>query len=188
MQKRGRKFSILDGMIVVAATAISFAWTRSEIQHILRFQVGIPAGIRFSLWIPIPIPSLVSATIAVLVLRSRRPRPRWRQLVYQPGTVACAGIILVAALQAVLFALALGLNQIPALSFDRSAIGPQIHPALLHSAANWGLAVIGVWLALVCVRRWRAEDSWIDRAGRIIGSCWIAMYFVQQLIAYMLAT
>jgi hypothetical protein len=40
-----------------------------------------------------------------------------------------------------------------------------------------GLAVAAAWMALLLTGRWRAEPSWIDRAGRILGVLWIG-YFI----------
>jgi hypothetical protein len=45
-----RKITIQDAMIVVAATAISIAWTRGAAEDILqRSTQGVPPGVRFPL-------------------------------------------------------------------------------------------------------------------------------------------
>jgi len=43
-------------------------------------------------------------------------------------------------------------------------------PTVVVSAA----VVLG-WLALLLTRRWSAEASWIDRAGRCLALAWIVM-------------
>ncbi|HEV3122830.1 MAG TPA: hypothetical protein VGY53_13040 [Isosphaeraceae bacterium] len=35
-------------------------------------------------------------------------------------------------------------------------------------------AVMGSWLALALGRRWRAQPTWLDRAGRALAASWIA--------------
>jgi hypothetical protein len=49
-------------------------------------------------------------------------------------------------------------------------------------AATWTIfqtwiapAVMAAWAALILGRRWRAEPTWIDRAGRCCGFYWIAL-------------
>ncbi len=34
--------------------------------------------------------------------------------------------------------------------------------------------VVLVWVMLAVTRKWQAEPSWIDRAGRLLGVLWIA--------------
>ena len=38
------------------------------------------------------------------------------------------------------------------------------------------LAVITSWLALLLSGRWRAEPSWLDRAGRVFGCYWVGLW------------
>jgi hypothetical protein len=37
-----------------------------------------------------------------------------------------------------------------------------------------GISIAAVWLVLCLAGRWRAERSWIDRLGRILGMLWSA--------------
>jgi hypothetical protein len=46
-------------------------------------------------------------------------------------------------------------------------IGVRFSPAVV------GGAVGAAWFALAVVRGWSAERSWVDRAGRILGSAWL---------------
>jgi hypothetical protein len=38
-----------------------------------------------------------------------------------------------------------------------------------------GVAVGAAWVNLAVCGRWRPEPEWIDRLGRIVGACWLAM-------------
>ncbi|HZW33760.1 MAG TPA: hypothetical protein VFF52_23765 [Isosphaeraceae bacterium] len=65
----------------------------------------------------------------------------------------------------------------PTLSFRLSTISPFKRPE-----STWMIfeawiapAVMAAWAALIFSRRWRAEPSWIDRAGRGCGFYWIAL-------------
>src|SRR3954451_9879775 len=90
----GRTFSILDAMVLVAATAagvkVISLWTRPEdiSGHFRSFQDGaflvrFVAGTLAFYW-----------AVAVVLLRLRRPRPPLRSLGRQPGFVACYSVAL----------------------------------------------------------------------------------------------
>jgi hypothetical protein len=56
---------------------------------------------------------------------------------------------------------------------SRSTAGPG-HP----DEPGWtlgGFAVAICWATLALGGRWRAEPSWIDRLGRIVGVAWMVM-------------
>jgi len=90
-------------------------------------------------------------TLTFLVIRLRRPRPALRQLIWQPGMMACTIITLL----------------FPTLFFatDRRS-GPLVW--LFMSAS-----VAAAWLAAWWGGRMRPEPGWIDRLGRGLGVCWI---------------
>jgi hypothetical protein len=44
----------------------------------------------------------------------------------------------------------------------------------MYSPIIIGLAVLTSWTTLLVGCRWRAERSWIDRIGRMLGVYWIA--------------
>jgi hypothetical protein len=91
-----RKFTILDGMILVAALAGGFALRRAAEDSLAGHgSIAYGASVLFLYrMIEAGFPFLVTLTPAVLVMRLRRPRPRWRRLARQPGTAAsCAAIL-----------------------------------------------------------------------------------------------
>ena len=105
------------------------------------------------------LPFLVCGTIALLVMRLREPRPPWGGLVKQPGFWGC-----VAPLAAI--CVLIGWPQ----------YGVDVHRAVV------GASVVVAWLALAISRRWRAEASWIDRAGRVVGVLWLATVIPAVLV------
>ena len=42
-------------------------------------------------------------------------------------------------------------------------------------ASPIAVAVLASWTLMAALGRWRAEATWIDRAGRAIGFSWVAM-------------
>jgi hypothetical protein len=142
------------------------AWTRDGLEEI---------GSEFLL---LATPSAVSMTLALLVLRLRRPRPVWRRLARQPGLMACLALV-VAWGCSVVFTV---LHLIAVDGFSIEAAGGQFADTF-----SWlevfskvgrmlgGFAVAICWSTLAVGGRWRAEPSWIDRLGRIVGVAWIVM-------------
>ena len=91
MRRLNRNFSLLDAMVLIAATAVGLAIDRYYWSKVplwagpMRWPLRgfIAAGIIFSA------PLAGMFTIAVLALQLRRPRYRLRRLLRRPGTAAC---------------------------------------------------------------------------------------------------
>ena len=98
-------------------------------------------------------PFLIVWTISLLVLRLRRPRPELGLLWRQPGWCGCVAVVA---------GVAIGLAEEAVVEWPAPTV---VVPA----------AVVIAWLVLLLTRRWSAEASWIDRAGRCLGLAWIAM-------------
>lgn len=167
---RCRRFNLGDAMILVAAAALMLASLPEAPDPIRTFR-DIPTGslqpylslvvvsARF-LFIP-----WLCLTAGYVVCRLARPRPPWRRLREQPGFVAVAAALALAAWNVVW--LILYNRRRGSLGADLWEIIPSIPPA-----------VIGSWIALWLVGRWAPEPGWIDRLGRGIGWGWIALYLV----------
>lgn len=101
--------------------------------------------------------TLLPASVTLLLLRLIRPRPARVDLLRQPGFWASSSAVV-------------GLLLIPAGWWYFLVEVPfLLVPSLV--AASWAiLAVSG---------RWRAERSWLDRAGRTLGWAWLALVPVE---------
>src|SRR4051794_7398091 len=101
----GRRFTLMDGMILVASTAAGVAMIRAcwgpgvpEPIATLGAPLAMPKAIQpWSPWIVpqranglamIVVTLLVAWTPALLILRLRRPRPGLRRLMIRPGSAA----------------------------------------------------------------------------------------------------
>jgi hypothetical protein len=121
------------------------------------------------------VPFLAAWTVAFLAIRVRRPRPALRWCLREPGMVGCCAAsvgLLVNALRVLVLAIAYS----PDPSVDHFRGGN----AIKAYAEQAGFAVIGSWVALALVRRWKPRPCWIDRIGRILGLLWIAMIGVHM--------
>jgi hypothetical protein len=172
-----RRLSISDILIAIAAVALGMLILRAYLPgHANRLRYlftgsGDPTGLsRCHEWAYGPVSCLVVPLMAaVIVMRLRRPRPRRGRLVDQPGLVACVAVIA---------SLIPGLIWIATIchrpGFQRAGGFQQVW----YIAIRWAdSAVLGSWLALAMSRRWRPEQSWIDRTGRALGLYWILLLF-----------
>jgi hypothetical protein len=159
-----RRLTLFDAMILVAATACVLLLAGQTLRFLaaavgrvdpgrlrdpsyLLIAVALPlvrAGVQF-LFV-----SLMFATPMVLLLRVMRPRPPLPELMRQPGVHACGVGTVVQFLLLCLMAFA-----------------GTAHPVSVP------LAVALDWAWLAATGRWRAEASWVDRAGRAIGVAWV---------------
>lgn len=184
-----RRFTLLDAMILLAATAIGVQglrviWDGTTLGAMVRNRAGRWTPREVLALAPHAVnaaaPVVAAWSAALLALRFRRPRPSRRRLGTQPGAVACAAAVLgltLIALDGLLgravaassegtpwLAVATGLDPWRALSM-----------ATIDFRNGAGLMVAGAWLALALGRRRRPEPSWIDRAGRAAGVYWLLM-------------
>ena len=170
----GRRFTLLDAMVLVAATAVGIAGARlylaaaaelvsARVSSVIYFRIDAVS------------PCLSAWSVALIALRLGPPRPPLRRLVLQPGIAAC----LVAAV---------------ALPFtaadDRLGHFAQSEPWYSHRfiydlciglprTAATGVAM--TWLVIGLGGRWRRSSDWLDLAGRMLGVAWLAIYLAWYL-------
>jgi hypothetical protein len=170
-----RKFTIVDAMLLIMATAIGIALVRAILPNISAMIMSILADLvhppkqgqsaTSDAWIVALLagsPLLAAWTVALLLARLGRPRPHLRRVLRQPGAVACAVATLAMAVDATwIIPMWVSFSSPLKIAFD----------FVYH--ADVGSAVLGGWAVLVLSSRWRPEPSWIDRAGRITGAIWI---------------
>ena len=169
-----RRFTLMDAMILVAATAAGCALIR----YYWNFYGGWPRD-GFSLfgWAMTSACFLSPLSFALIVLRMRTPRPTRTRLRRQPGLVSNLVVMLGWFIYGGLAAWA-WLRRIA--GRDISSPDPDLDLLIViqrvHSCTELvGWMVAASWFALVLAGACRPEPSWIDRAGRILGACWIAI-------------
>jgi hypothetical protein len=178
MTEPTRRMTLLDAMILIAATAGGLAMIRGPVPgvlHILPSSPPIPfliprpaldAGLlTLAAW---PLPAMW--TLALLTIRLRPPRPPWRRLSRQPGVTACCAVAFVALFNTLLLA---GLSL--KVGFDGDLFPVTALPV--------GLAVAVTWATLRMGGRWRPVPSPLDRAGRLLGAYWVAMIPLSFVVA-----
>lgn len=164
-----RRFALVDGMILVAATGVGVALLRPYLASFKRPNFVNSPSMRaiettYGIW------STVAACwmLALLVIQSRRPRPPLGRLVRRPGHVACcvAAVALAwGALHGLVEYLCLKPGWASFYSFQQTWIAASV---------PIGPAVEGAWIVLALSGRWRNDPGWVDRLGRFLGSLWVA--------------
>lgn len=167
-----RRFTLLDAMILVAASAGGLVLMRlfwvswgPFADMGLTTEVSLANGVE---WLPTAIalttPCAAAWSATLLVLRWRPPRPARRPW-QRPGILANS-----------IIGLAI-LASVPVLAFIVWWSGPgppgKLATVFLLTAPALGVAVMACWLTLLLTRRWRRAADWIDRLGLLLGVFWI---------------
>jgi hypothetical protein len=156
-----RRFQLWDGMVLIAAIGGGLALGKMVFaEHYPKWPIPPEFHLHYAIACghSAAVPGLTALSIAYFPIRLRRPRPTLVQIMVQPGFVACftssAGVLGLVAMfsrEARLSVLA---------EFLSLFIGMGV-------AMQWFVLWSGGWL--------KPEPGWIDRMGRLLGLCWIAM-------------
>jgi hypothetical protein len=98
-QAKIRRFTLIDAMVLIAATALALVPIRYGDSFGLLESIPSTSALEWlsffaygSYWILTPL--LVAWSLALWALRFRQPRPRLRRLFRQPGMTATTAILL----------------------------------------------------------------------------------------------
>lgn len=176
--KRPRKFTVRDGVVLIAAVAIGLAWSRGLMEE-TSYLTGGHGGegapwpplastlMLESWWVRASYSFVAALTIGMVWLRAFRPRPGLRRLTRQPGAVACGAV-----------SAAVLVQMLPKLSG---------FVYLFYSGEPWwskhwvvqgsfeSMAVFVAWLLLVLSGRWQHEKGWVDLLGWMLGVFWLVV-------------
>jgi hypothetical protein len=184
-----RRFTVKDGMILVAAAGVAamfvrhYLWSMVVLQSIIGGRYPPAIWLR---WVEGSIPVVGALSTALLICRLLPPRLRRRRLWLLPGTAPGVAVTL-GSLQVLFESSCLAVADW--LRSRRPGPLPPGRPNypyfLNHFEIRWneigdfvGFAVGTAWLLLILAGRWRTEPSWIDRLGRALGVYWIGLFLV----------
>ncbi len=161
-----RKFNLVDGMILVAATALGLAAERIRAHHLAKIESPLLKSVT-EVAIDYAVYIAFFWTLALPLLGLRRPRPSWRRLRRQPGMLVGVSFIVAAALDFVC-------NLYAEFTLSESLYDHVVYlVARASNPAPFALSTAVAWTTLAWSGRWRPEASWIDWLGRVLGSFWI---------------
>jgi len=171
-----RPFTILDAMILTAATAVGFVAFRAYLPHYWKMNPVANRERAFSLIVHGPALIAFPLMIAVLGLRMKRPRPRLRLLAREPGAVACSAVIAAAIWSGLECGLLMAWRP-----WARRTDGLWPWDQAWYTIMEFVYpSVTCAWLALAISGRWRADAGWIDRLGRVLGAYFVAEFLLMH--------
>jgi hypothetical protein len=181
-----RKFTLVDAMVLIAGTGVALFWIRYDmLRYDFRFLVSwefltrpLALVLAVGSLVAIFVPFILPLSVALVALRLRSPRPKILRVFRQPGTAACIAIVCVTILTLITNCVAPSCF-VASIAGRRAELASFVWSSIENSEAEapmlWGTAVVVAWVTLWLSRGWRAEPSWIDRAGRALGvACLIA--------------
>jgi hypothetical protein len=185
-----RCLTLLDAMILVAATAVGLSltgllWDSMLGEYFYRPVSGWTSKAilaKAPLTVLLFLPLLTAWSFALLLLRLRRPRPRLNRLALQPGTAACGAAILVIAMTHVglLARWVVEVIVMGEVMFHRAdSLDDYFFIQFAPSTTSIACSVAAAWVLLAAVQLGRPEPSWIDRTGLVLGVMWIAAALCQ---------
>jgi hypothetical protein len=191
---KSRQFSILDALILIAATAAGFAWWRILEPfgpfHGSLAEVSLAGSLRSRLyraaWGLLDLyPVMVPWTFGWLLLRLRSPRPGLRRIARQPGFAAECAVLAALAVQVGELArwriAGCGLRHFTILTLRGQSLIEMLDNGLRldETIKQIASAVGSLWGLMFLGRVLRPERSWIDRGGRALGVLWLVMYLIR---------
>jgi hypothetical protein len=173
-----RRFTLLDGMIFVAATAAGLALSRIVRNGWMAADLfeRVPLRLREAdnlhdllvdlgeLFLSLVVPLLAAWTLAAIVFAFRCYCPPLRRLARRPGTMAC----LVASATFLIAWTVTTMTNIGIGGVSREGLPEE---CALFGTIQAGFAVMACWATLILCRIWRPEPTWLDRMGRLLGVC-----------------
>jgi hypothetical protein len=184
--KSGRRFTILDGMILVAATALGLAFVHATGLHFTVPTFNTARGPYIALVlheVSMLMPFLTTLTLAYFVVGLLPPRPSLKRLARQPGMAACCAATTAIVIQVVwLLSVGMGVSDpvgrgwLPLPKFFFQTFGDVVP-----------YAVVGAWLTLALTGRWSPCPNWADRLGRSLGVSWLIGIMIRWICMFLIA-
>jgi hypothetical protein len=159
-----RKFTLMDGMILIAGIAVGFTGFRAQFGSISDWERWIASFDSLSGF------TLMLMSALVLVFRLRRPRPTIRRVFCQPGAVACFTAVAFGFIYDVQYILLMAVDA------DRrmeKTFSGWVWWIIETPGSEFAWIVPITWVLMLLSRRWRPELGWIDRSGFLVGWGWI---------------
>jgi hypothetical protein len=181
--KRGHRLSLLDAMVMIAATALGILATRwaLDLRHLFvrHMQFGdIAQRVVQAANVFLP-PLLVAWSCAGLALGLRRHRLALRALARRPGFVACLTATLLTVYYTATFFTPRAMQQ-------PKSMGLQYLNLLFTLSDHVGPAIAGAWLVHGLMGRRFFGAAGVEFLGRLVGLGRLCLFFVNTMLAWLL--
>ena len=178
---RRRPLSVLDVMILVAATAAGLAWTRSyALDYLLPFVAkkgALPQRYQLA-WVLAAVPMLSAYSVGLFACQTLRPSPSGPR----PGMVACGVVGLTLAVEVLLALLVRTMSLTVAGWRGTYGIGQPFPGSyvIAWGMPEAGLGIAAAWLFMAWDRSFRSEPTVEDRSGRVLGLTWVVVFLIKD--------
>ena len=179
-----RRFNLGDALVLIAAVAPALVLIRTGWTLGL-FDVGkltgagdAPPSRQLVEFLNVGGGCILAGLVpAVLILGLYRAHPSRRDAAQGPGLVACF-----AAVAAAILPIAWYVGRV----LIESRYPYPIYSVPFNNAfGRWmraaGPMVLGAWVALALQGRWRPRSTWTDRAGGVLGACFVFIYLYAEV-------
>jgi hypothetical protein len=184
-----RRLTTFDVMVMIAATAAGFSWTRSYVLDYLFPMIATRGALpqRYQLVrVLAAVPMLTAWSMGLFLCELRKPRSAFPAMLTRPGTVACALATFAFSFEVFLILIVRVVSvTVPGWRGHYGLASPfPVSYLLAWKQPEAGLAVTGAWLIMVIGRSWQPEPSWLDRAGTALGVIWIVIHLINNAYFY----
>jgi hypothetical protein len=174
-----RRFKLGDAMVMVAAVTPGLVLIRIGARlGLFEVEKGPPLARQLVEFLNVGGGCLLAGLVpAVLVLGLYWAHPPWREAAQGLGLVACFVAVAAAILPLIWFAgRVLTESRLPYPSYS-----VPFGNAFERWMSTAGQMVLGVWIALALQGRWRPKPTWTDRAGCVLGACFVLIYLYGEI-------
>lgn len=184
-QRGNGRFTISDGMAMVAAAAVGVALSRSYYGDVISVARIQGRRLDYRAWVYLTTLVALPFAAALAWCRLRRPFRPTRRLAREPGSVALLAVTV--------SVIAVVLNEVlmwtlpgpPGTRFIGMSWRPLIGPAGMLATVT-GPAICAAWSLQWLAGYWRPRSGWIDRAGRVLGITYIVFFLLRSwLLLYL---
>jgi hypothetical protein len=168
-----RRFTLLDGLVLLAATAIGLGGCRAFLDEAQRVYdspgfLTLPATFHIQSAASV----LVALTVALPLLGLfRRAALPFRRSARQPGFAAALAVCFFTAIKILEILRDPLMRRFPRIPWVEA------FSALIRDLASYsGLLVAALWFVMLLGHRWRLRGDWVEAVARVVSVCWIAEY------------
>jgi hypothetical protein len=176
---RNRRFTILDGMALVAAAAVGAALARAYYGDAIAIAPRPGRPLESREWVYLTSFVALPFAAALAWCRLRRPWRNVRRLAREPGLVALLAVAISAVAAAIDVVLSKTLPELPGARYVGGAWTPLFQAGRVLATLT-GPAVCAAWSTEWLVGYWRPNPGWVDHAGRAFGIIWILLFALRS--------
>jgi hypothetical protein len=173
------RFTILDAMALVAASAFGVALSRAYYVEIASVRGSGSVAMEYRTRVYLTAVFVLPFAAALLWCRLRRPCRSTRRLAREPGVGALLAVAVTVVAIAIDQVLMYTLPGPPGTRFIGLIWKPMIGLGSMLATVT-GPAVCAVWSLQWLAGLWRPTSDWIDRAGRVLGLTWILFFVLRS--------